>query len=117
MNITKETKERFVSMLKERQIIVIECDKSAKNKNYNYKFIGANEYGRWDFTPLVAEFSGYPNNRNKCVMRLSVRGIDAAAIIADTLMNLENQDAIGIRIDNYHSLHEKVRNLICTFYI
>lgn len=116
MIITKETKDRFVRLLKERKIIVIQCNKYPRSKNYNFKFIGADGYGRWDFTPLVAEFSGYKSNAKTDIMFLSVSGDDPAAIITDTLMALKKQGITGIPKENY-ALYEEVRGLVCTFYI
>ena len=112
--ITRETKERFVKMLKNRQVIVVRCKKSAR-KTYNYKFIGANELGRWDFTPLVAEISGAQSDGND-ILLLSIRGIDAAAIITDTLIELKNQGVSGISSEKYE-LYVQVRSRLCTFYM
>lgn len=116
MYIAKETKERFVKMLKAHQIIVIQCNKGSNRKNYDYKFIGADVCGRYDFTPLIAEYSGYKSNNNESVMYLSVRGLDAAAIIADTLDVLRKENVFKSKKTNYE-LYEEARSLICTFYI
>lgn len=116
MIITKETKERFVKMLKAHQIIVIQCNKGNNRKSYDYKFIGADVRGRYDFTPLVAEYSGYKSNKNKTVMYLSVQGLDAAAIITDTLDALRNENVFKSKKTNYE-LYEEVRDLLYTFYI
>jgi len=53
MIITNETKERFVKMLDKGQIIVI-CASVINRKYPHFKIIGADESGRWDFTPCVS---------------------------------------------------------------
>lgn len=116
MIIEKETKERFVRMLKNRQIIVILCNKYPRSKNYNIKFIGADAHGRWDFTPLVAEFSGYKSNAKTDIMFMAIFDDDPAAVITDTLKKLKKQGIFGIKRDDY-ALYKEVRDLICTFYI
>lgn len=108
--------ERFVKMLKKGQIIVIESDKYPRSKNYNCKFIGADCHGRWDFTPLVAEFSGRKSSNGERIMFLSVFCNDPIAAIADTLLNLKKKGITGITKDNY-ALYEEVRDHVCTFYM
>lgn len=114
--ITKETMELFVKMLKKRQIIVVQCNKYSRSKNYNVKFIGADNHGRWDFTPLVAEFSGYKSNANTKIMFLTVFTNDPVATITDTLINLRKRGIGGITKGNY-ALYNEVRDLVCTFYM
>ena len=116
MVITRETKERFVKMLSKREIIVIQCDKGTNRKNYNFKFIGANSGGKWDFTPLVVETSGYPSNRRITIERLSIYALDAAAVICDTLLKLQKEGVVS-NIGNGYSLYQKVRGLLTTFQI
>ena len=116
MRFEKETKERFIKMLDDRQVIVIQCNKCASRKTYDYKFIGANSEGKWDFTPLVAEFSGYPSNASVTVMYLAVRGLDPAAIIADTVENI--CEDLGKALEKSgHGLYEYCRHNITTFYL
>lgn len=108
--------ERFVKMLKNRQIIVVQCNKYSRSKNYSVKFIGADNHGRWDFTPLVADFSGYRSNAHTKIMFLTVFTNDPAATITDTLLNLKKQGITGITKEKY-ALYEEVRDLVCTFYM
>lgn len=117
MIITKETKERFVKMLRDRQIIIIQCDKGRNRKTYDFKIIGANSGGRWDFTPLVAETSIYPSSRGETIQKLSVRGLDGAAVVANTIFKLEIE---GIKTnfgEDYYGIYQNVRELLTTFYI
>ena len=114
MIITKETKERFVKMLKAGQIIVIQCNKGNNRRTYDYKFIGANDSGKWDFTPLVAEYSNYPNNKG--CQYLTIRSLDGVSVICSTLCELQKE---GIETDfgDGYSQYEKVRDLLATFYL
>lgn len=116
MNITKETKERFVKMLSARQIIVIQCNKGSKRKTYDFKFIGANSGGKWDFTPLVAETSGYPSNKRTTVEGLAIYALDAASVVCDTLNKLQ-EEGLGFDLGEGYSQYQKVRDLLTTFYI
>lgn len=116
MNITKETKERFVKMLNARQIIVIQCNKSTNRKTYDLKFIGANSGGKWDFTPLVAETSGYPSNRRKTIEWLAIYALDAVSVVCDTLNKLQ-EEGLGSDLGEGYSQYQKVRELLTTFYI
>ena len=52
--ITNETKVRFARMLAKHQIIVIQCKKSTNCKRYDFKFIGADGFNHYDFTPMVS---------------------------------------------------------------
>lgn len=116
MYITRETKERFVKMLYDRQIIVIQCNKSTNRKTYDLKFIGANSGGKWDFTPLVVETSGYPSNKRTTVERLAIYALDAASVICDTLDKLQ-EEGIESNLGEGYNQYQKVRDLLTTFYI
>ena len=116
MIITRETKQRFLTMLDARQIIVIQCNKSTNRKTYDFKFIGANSGGKWDFTPLVAETSGYPSNRRTTVERLAVHALDAVSVVCDTLNKLQEEGLVSNLGEGY-SQYQKVRDLLATFYI
>ena len=86
MIITKETKERFVKMLEANQIICIRANKKGR-KTYDYKVIGATDNGKWDFTPMVANVSNYPNNGG-CMELAIITVHDAADVIEDVLLEL-----------------------------
>jgi len=117
MIITKETKERFVRMLMNHEIIVIECKRNSNRRSYDYKFIGANSYGRWDFTPLVAEYSGFPCPE-KPIQWLSVRGDDAAKILHAVMNEMRNQKINGVpAYVSAYSQYVAIRTLLTTFYI
>ena len=117
MVITRETEERFVRMLKNREIIVIQCCKSVRRKTYDYKFIGANSYGKWDFTPLVENAtSGKYSYRYHKDVRLAIRVTDAASVICEVLCELE-KDGISSDFGSGYSQYEKVCDHLCTFYL
>ncbi len=116
MIITNETKERFIKMLEDRQIIVIQVDKRRSRKTYDYKFIGSNSDGKWDFTPLCAHFSGYPNNSSTHIQELTIRALDAADVICDVLEKLREENLFFSELSG-HRLYEKVREKISTFYV
>lgn len=111
MEITKKEKERFVDMLYKHQIIIIQCNKGSNRKTYDYKFIGADVRGRYDFTRLCAELSGYPNNGG-CEY-LSIRALDGVAVLTDTLEKIK-----PIRKnETVYNRYSEVRDLVCTFYV
>lgn len=116
MIITRETKELFVKMLCDRQIIVIQCNKSTNRKTYDFKFIGATPDGKWDFTPLVAEMSGYPSNKRTTVERLTIYALGAVSVVCDTLNKLQ-EEGLGPNLGKGYSQYQKVRDLLTTFYI
>lgn len=116
MIITKETKERFIKMLKDRQIIVIQADLGKKRKTYDLKFIGANNDDKWDFTPLVVETSGYPSNRRTTVERLAIHALDAVSVVCDTLNKLQ-EEYFECNLGEGYSQYQKVRDLLTIFYI
>lgn len=114
MIITKEMKERFVEMLKAGQIIVIQCNKGNNRRTYDYKFIGANDSGKWDFTPLVAEYSWYKNNKG--VEYLTIRALDGVSVICSTLCELQ-KEGIETGFGDGYSQYQDVRDLVSTFYV
>ena len=116
MIITKETKERFIQMLKDKQIIVIQADLGKKRKTYNFKFIGANNDDKWDFTPLVAETSGYPSNRRTTIERLAIHALDAVSVVYNTLNKLQ-EEGLGSNLGEGYSQYQKVRDLLTIFYV
>lgn len=116
MIISKETKERFVKMLNDRQIIVIQCNKSVKRNTYDFKIIGANDNGKWDFTPMVAEISDYPSNKNTTVTYLSIRALDGDDVICNTLLKL-GKEGLFDKFENGYALYNYVREHVTTFFI
>ena len=116
MIITKETKERFVKMLEKNQIIMIQCNRSGR-KTYDFKFIGSDGYGKWDFTPMVAEISGYPSNKDTAIKYLAVRSLDGEDVICNTLLKLHEEGLFDKFSSNGYSLYNYVRGHISTFFI
>jgi len=114
MYITNETKIRFARMLAKKQIIVIQCKKSVNSKSYNFKFVGANEYERFDFTPMIADTLGLPLSQN--IYYCSVKGIDAAEIARLTIEKLAKDGIIKEEKSGY-DLYEQIRELLATFYL
>ena len=114
MLITNETKIRFVRMLAKKQIIVIQCKKSANSKSYNFKFIGADDYAKYDFTPMIADTLGLPISQD--IHYCCVKGIDAAEIGRLTIEKLA-KDGIIKEETSGHDLYEQVRHLLTTFYL
>ena len=120
MIITKETKERFVKMLDKRQIIVIRA--SVINRKYpHFKIIGADESGRWDFTPCVS----YVADRNTIQVsggEIVICGtLDVVGVLQDALRNLHDEriesDFFKNNTDCGYSLYSYCNEHICTFHL
>ena len=110
---TKEDKERFVKMLKARQIICF-CVNNPRRKNYDYKIIGANNDGKWDFTRMAADVSNYPNN-NGC-QYLTIRSPhNAEDVVADILDELSKDGIFDQKLSGY-ALTNFAREHIAIFY-
>ena len=70
---TKETYERFIKMVENGQIIVVAHRLNKRSFTQEYKIIGANSEGRWDFTPMVAYLTDCKTNGGG-VTNLACRG-------------------------------------------
>ena len=115
--VTKETKERFVKMLKNHEIIVINCKKNSRRLTRDFKFVGANSYGKWDFNPMIEHLThGRYSYRSNGWDSLAIRATDAAAIVCEVLDALKNENIESGLGDGY-SQYEKVRDLLTTFYL
>jgi len=114
MYIINETKIRFARMLAKKQIIVIQCKKTANCKSYNFKFIGADDYEKYDFTPMVADTLGLPLSQN--IYYCSVKGNDASELVRLTIEKLAKDGIIKEEKSGY-DLYEQVRGLLTTFYL
>lgn len=110
--ITEETKLRFVRMLAQRHIIVIQHRPT--RRSLSFKFIGADNDGKWDFSKCVAETSGCKTYGSMQGESISVGGVDAADIIVKSLKNMAEEGLI-IKKEPDHETYEKVRDLITTF--
>ena len=117
MIITDETKQRFLRMLNERQIIVIQCDHGKSHKTYDFKFIGANSEGKWDFTPMMVEMSRYPSNKSTNVKYLSVRALDAVSVICEVIEKMKEEGILNFEYAFGYELYQIVRDKISTFYV
>jgi len=117
MIITEETKQRFLQMLNNRQIIVIQCNKGSQYKTYNFKFIGANGEGKWDFTPMIAEMSCYPYCNDSCITHLSIRALDATGVICNVIEKMKEEGILNFEYTFGYELYQIVRDKITTFYI
>jgi hypothetical protein len=117
MIITEETKQQFLQMLNDRQIIVIQCNKGSQYKTYNFKFIGANSEGKWDFTPMVVEMSGFPSNKSTNIHHLSVRALDATDVICNVIEKMKEEGVLNFDYTFGYELYQIVRDKITTFYI
>ena len=77
MIITEETKLRFIGMFLQRQIIIIQ-HKTHRGR-YTFKVIGANDAGKWDFTPMKA----FLNMQEDDFIRLEHSGHDLYEWVRD----------------------------------
>lgn len=116
MIITKETKERFAKMLRDRQIIVIQSSKPNR-KTYDYKIIGANSEGKWDFTPMAAELSYYANNSSTQIKRLAIRSPHSSDDVITSVLEGLQKEGLFNRYKNLYQLHVFAQEHITTFFI
>jgi len=118
MIITKETKERFVKMLDKGQIIVIRA--SVVNRKYpHFKIIGADESGRWDFTPLVSYVTDC-QTINVVGGEIAICGtLDVVGILENALKQLYDERIesafFADNDDCGYALYSYCREHICTF--
>ncbi len=115
MVITEETKLRFIAMLAKRHVIVIQV-KSHGSNHYRFKFIGADDSGKWDFTPMVADTAGVEYNGEMLNENLSIVAKDAADLIVKVIKNMA-EDGLILKREDDHETYEKVRHLLTTFYM
>lgn len=114
MVITKETKKRFVEMLLKKQVIVIR-NKKEKSRYYDYKFIGANSTGRWDFTPMVAELSDCKVNYPNDVQMMSIHTFDGIGVVCSILECLKKEGIESFE-ESGDDLYFAVRDKLVFFY-
>lgn len=120
MIITKETKERFVKMLDERQIIVIHA-RYIHRRYPQYKVIGANSEGKWDFTPCIVELS---NCEYIPVLggQIAICGaLDVVGILQEAVRKLWDERIESkfykTHEDACYALYSYCRDQICTFFV
>lgn len=104
-------------MLDDRQIIVIQCNKGNSHKTYDFKFIGANSEGKWDFTPMMVEMSRFPSNKSAHVQNLSVRALDAVSVICNVIEKIREEGILNFGNTIGYDLYQTVREKISTFYV
>ena len=120
MIITEETKRRFVRMLDKWQIIVIRA--SYVNRKYpNFKIIGADEFGRWDFTPLASYVTGC-KTINVIGGEIAIcRTTDVVGILQDVLRKLHDEriesSFFANNEDCGYALYSYCREHICSFHL
>lgn len=69
MDFTKETKEKFIELYGNHEIVTVSRKYGNMPSSYEHKFIGQQNGLKWDFTPLVIELSGCKSNRQKLAAR------------------------------------------------
>ena len=115
MLYSEETKKRFVEMLEKHQILAIRCNQG-RQKIFSYKFIGANDGGKWDFTPLLANYTTCSVHRGT-YNEISILCNDGVTVVCETLTALWNE---GICLDIPNSTKDdvyfKVREMLSFFY-
>ena len=57
MIIEQETRQRFVDMLANHEIVAVGCKTDKRSNSYHYKFIGVRNGLKWDFTPCIVSES------------------------------------------------------------
>lgn len=76
MTITRETKDRFVKMLANCEIVVIARRLSMKSDTRDYKFIGVHNGLKWDFTWCIVDATGCKTN-GKDAFNITARSFSA----------------------------------------
>lgn len=122
MDYEKEMKERFVQMLKDRQILIVAGQQTAKNGDGDYKFIGANNDGKWDFTLLLGQLSGCSVRSDewkqgvKNPIHTFIRTKDPFAVIQSALIQLAITGFFNDDIKDNYKLYEYTREQTAVFY-
>ena len=106
MDYENEMKERFVQMLKDRQIICVGYIQSSRADHW--KVIGANNDGKWDFSAYINKWSG-------CFDSQSVVSNDIYDAIRFFLENRFARDGYFKKELTGYALHTWVCNHIATF--
>lgn len=105
MLIEKTTKERFVKMLQNHEIVCIFRRLSQRSDTYEYKFIGMHEGLKWDFTWCIADATGCETN-GKSGISIAVRSKSAQYLLETALKSFQ-ADGIDCEL--------KTINNICSF--
>ena len=120
MVITKETKERFIKMLDKKQIIVIRA--TLINRKYpHFKIIGADEYGRWDFTPCISYITDCKTIAVTGGEMAICGTVDCVQLLQNTLRKLHDERIESAFFENNndcnYTLYSYCREHICTFHL
>lgn len=114
MFFTEDTKLRFVGMFLQRQIIIVQH--KTHQSRYTFKVIGANDSGKWDFTPVIADSAGIEFIGSMACENLTIVSIDAADIIKKALLSMQDEGLLRLEKSGY-DLYEWVRDHLTTFYM
>lgn len=58
MEFTKETKEKFIELFRNHEIVTVSRRYGNTPASFEHKFIGQHDGLKWDFTPLVVNLTG-----------------------------------------------------------
>ena len=97
MEFSKETKEKFVELFGNHEIVTISRKYGNTPASYEHKIIGVQNGLKWDFTPLVIELSGCKANAS----RMAARGF-LKEIISGALQHLKND---GFNVPSHFILY------------
>ena len=70
MEFTKETKETFIELFGNHEVVTISRQYGKTPESFENKFIGVHNGLKWDFTPMIIDLSGCNANPS----RLAARG-------------------------------------------
>ena len=114
MDYEKGMKEQFVKMLNDKQIICFGANRK-KPGIYEYKIIGADSYGRWDFTATIAEETSY-KAVNGTLLPLAIKANNVCMIIGDFLQKLHEEGLFDCEETGY-GLYSYVWDRITIYYL
>lgn len=122
MDSKKEMKERFVQMLKDKQIIIVEGLRTARNGDGDYKFIGANNEGSWDFTKSLGDWGLIPVRSEEWKESAEnpthtfIRTNDPYSVIHSALLELAVNGIFNENIMGGSDLYKYIREKTSIFY-
>lgn len=97
MEFIKETKEKFIELYGNHEIVTVSRKYGNSAASYENKFIGTHNGLKWDFTPLVISLSGCKANASG----LAARGF-SKEILMTALQHLLNE---GFNVPHHYILH------------
>ena len=69
MYFTKETKECFIELFGNHEVVTISRRYGNTPASYEHKFIGVHNGMKWDFTPMIIDLSGCHTNKSELAAR------------------------------------------------